>query len=152
MGATTEGQRTGTAAASAIEIALAVFAGAAIYLAWRSPSLRVFGWAHAVGLHAPLTHLRLVAAPLRTRLPEFVLFCLPDGLFAYALVRALLRVWQSSSVAYRIVAGGLGATCAIAPEFLQAAHLLSGSFDVGDLVASVAGVAFAITMDQRESR
>lgn len=152
MGATIEGRRTGTAVVSAFEITLVVSLGAAIYLAWRAPSLRVFGWADAAGLHEPIAILRSVAAPLRARLPEFVLYCLPDGLFAYALVRALLRVWQSAPVAYRVVAGSVGATCAIAPEFLQAAHLLSGSFDVGDLVASVGGAAFAVTMDQRESR
>src|SRR4051794_32919063 len=66
-------------------VAAPVLIGAAIYLSWRTPTLLVFQWVDAVGLHAGLTAIRTHLAFTRPYMPDLLLFSVPDALWVYAL-------------------------------------------------------------------
>ena len=68
-----------------LHVILPVVVGAAIYVVWRVPTLRVFEWANAVGLGGVISTFRVFALQGGIRPPRIVLFTLPDGLWVYSL-------------------------------------------------------------------
>jgi hypothetical protein len=101
------------------------------YLALRAPEIRLFGWAHAVGI--PIAWIRSIAAPVRPYVPAVVVGSLPDACWAFAFGAALALVWKRPSAWMWL---GAGVTAAI--ELLQGAHAIEGVFDPVDLCAMIA--------------
>ena len=121
--------------------------GAAIYLLWRSPVLRVFDWVRAVGLGSPLDAAR--DAVKHVPLPDLVLYVLPDVLWTYALTAFMAHVWRDRLgpqawpwLATGVVIGSGG-------EVLQAAGILPGTFDWLDLVGCAAAGLLATVLAHR---
>ena len=136
--------RPSTAALATIHVVLPVLAGALVYVAWRSPSLRVFAWADSVAAGRWVETLRVSAAPCRARLPGFVLFCLPDGLWAYAFAASVRLVWAGSRTRSARLWWRATVAAVVVPELAQGFGLLPGTFDVWDLVVSIAAMVAAV--------
>ncbi|MED5373240.1 MAG: hypothetical protein VX899_19635 [Myxococcota bacterium] len=147
---------------------LAVFApvltGAGIYLLWRPTTLRVFGWLGQLGMDGPLRGARELALPFGQALPAWVLYSLPDGLWALALSAAMARIWRGrlggplgSPLGSPL--GGLGAWAwvgaglliGVGGEGLQLLGWLPGTPDFMDALTSLvgAGVGVWVGLDPR---
>ncbi|MCP4803933.1 MAG: hypothetical protein GY913_14570 [Proteobacteria bacterium] len=110
--------------------------GAGIYLLWRSPVLRVFGWVRAVGLGDVLGSLREAVAGWPV--PDVVLYVLPDMLWTYALTAFMAHVWRDRMGPGALVWLSSGVVIGSGGELLQAAGILPGTFDWLDLVGCAA--------------
>ena len=105
--------------------------GAVIYLLFRPRHLVGFTALDLVGLGPLADRLRLSAMGLS--IPEFVVYCLPNGLWSasYILLIDVLLAGQSKLV--RILVTSLIPLLGAASEVLQAFALCPGTFDVLDL-------------------
>ena len=86
-------------------------------------------------------------APVRDRLPDVVLFSLPDALWIYALVSVLGALHHERGVR----TGWLGAAVVVGVgwELGQLAGLIAGTFDPADLVLSLAAAALGWCVAER---
>ena len=114
-----------------ITSALFFFAiGGCIYIAFRSTSLRMFGWLDDLGLHEFIVSVRKISSNIQ--IPEFIRFCIPDGLWTLSYIILMDVIW------YPYVKRQL-LFCCIVPlvgglsEVLQYFRVVKGTFDVMDL-------------------
>lgn len=143
----TEFRRTSLRLRYLLHGVLPVVAGAAIYVLFRSPRLRVFDWLQAAGLGGAVPAARAWARPAVDVLPEWLLFSAPDGLWIYGLTACLALVWRGEPGRARrlwlclpILLGGGG-------ELGQLAGLVPGVFDPADLLLSLAAWGAAILLN-----
>jgi hypothetical protein len=122
--------------------------GGLIYLLWRPSSLRMFGWLRAFGLYPSAVSFRAIAAPLFPYIPNWVVYSLPGGLWAYAMVAWIAIVWREDDRSVRFVWLGIAAVIGPLSELLQLWGLLPGVFDTLDLICYLVGglAALAINM------
>lgn len=70
-----------------IHVVLPTVIGSFIYIGWRSTDLLAFRWLELLGLSS------IVFRP-ELSLPDWVLFSLPDGCWAYATTSWMLLIWK----------------------------------------------------------
>lgn len=122
-----------------IHVVLPIVLGSLIYVLWRDRSLWVFDWLDALGLTDLTMKLRLAAQPVTAWLPHCVLYCLPDGLWVYALVASMAQIWreQKGVVCFAWLATGPVLGCG--GELGQLTGLVPGTFDYTDLMLCLTG-------------
>ena len=119
-----------SSASKYIEVAIATLCfltGASIYLLWRDDHLLVHQVIRFFGLHSYLAPLRTIVGNIY--LPDWIRFCLPDGLWSVSyilFIDALVR----SSLRLTAIIPMIGAIS----EILQYFDLLPGTFDILDLL------------------
>jgi hypothetical protein len=130
-------QYVGTRGRAVAEVAVgaaAMLVGGLIYVCWREPHLRMFGWFEALGISNVVGSVRLASAPLRDGIPAWVVFCLPQALWLLSGLLALHVVWgRRSGSGFRswalvLVLVALGFECG------QLMGVIPGQFDIWDLV------------------
>lgn len=84
-----------TAAVISVRVAMPIFIGATMYLAWRTPTLLLFHWVDRVGLIESVMRLRAWMQPFRGVLPDLLVFSLPNALWAYAVTAFNAELWRS---------------------------------------------------------
>jgi hypothetical protein len=119
--------------------------GTGIYLAFRTPELRIHRWVEALGVAGPAEIARGRLSWMRPGLPEWVLYSLPDGLWAYAASSAVAVTRPSATRARSAWLGWLAVPPALAIgwELGQLVALLPGTFDPIDLLAYLLAGALA---------
>ncbi len=136
-----------------LHVVLPVAMGAAIYVAWRSPSLNLFRWLEFLGLSAAAFELRAILAGVREFLPRTILFSGPDALWVYALTSAMLLIWRGPTRAHSVRAWlwiSAGFTISFVTELGQALGRFPGTFDSADLACSFAAALLAIWILRRK--
>ena len=118
----------------AAHVVLPIVVGATIYVLWRSTALRVFTWLALGGLAAPVARLRELAAPLGSALPDWFLYSLPDGLWVYAVMSFMARVWREDARRRRVLWIAAGPLLGVGWEMAQRAGIAPGTFDGVDLL------------------
>lgn len=115
-----------------LNITIPLTIGTAIYLLFRN--LTYFSFAD---LSSPLLNSHLI--------PNWILFQLPDALWAYAFCSCIIAIWKKSS----LLTGWLLAAfiAALTLEFAQLAFIVPGTFDWLDIGAYSVGfiVAFLVS-------
>ena len=76
---------------------IAVFAGGMIYVLCRSSAYFFFQWIRALDFHDELSLLRTHILPYGRRFPEWLIYSLPDGLWALAYTLVILTIWFNSN-------------------------------------------------------
>lgn len=118
--------------------------GCVIYLLWRPDSIRFFRWLDALGLRDCVHLARGYASFFYPHLPGWIVFSLPNGLwaFSYALIISTLwwgrKSWLSLFWLFSIPIVGMGY------EILQGLGIIPGTFCVGDLIFSACGTGFGL--------
>jgi hypothetical protein len=119
--------------------ALPLVAGGLIYAAFRVEHLLMFQWFTAIGLGGSVLNLREFVGAYRHRLPDALVFCVPNGMWLLSYCLALSLLWRdrprSKAMAWIIALYAL----ATSSEFLQFAGILPGTFDWGDIAAYSGG-------------
>jgi hypothetical protein len=129
----------GQRAAFALAAIALTFAGAA-YVALRD-GLRLHAWVRVFGSDAVD---RVRDAGRAANLPSWVRFTLPDALWQLALCLIVFAIWRGAAwtrakTAWCAAAASFG----VVIEVAQLAHLIEGTFDVADVIGSVAAVLVA---------
>ena len=112
--------------------ALFLFAlGGCIYIAFRSTSLRMFGWFDNLGLHEIVVFVRRMLSDIQV--PEIIKYCIPDGLWTLSYILIMDTIW-SSDVKKQFIFCGIIPFVGASSEILQYFNLVEGTFDVIDLL------------------
>lgn len=106
--------------------------GCAIYLLFRSKTLNIYNWCSALGLSTPIDTLRIWVR--NWNIPDFVRFCLPDGLYSAAYILLIDAIWHTDKGIIKNIIILLVPLVTISSELLQLFGIVRGTFDIYDLV------------------
>ena len=112
-----------------------VVAGAAIYLLFRSRHLLGFHLLDALGLGAVVDCLRSSVHGVHPS--EFVMFCLPDGLWTLGYILIIDRILLADPLRRRLLMASVIPLLGTLSELLQYMGLMPGTFDEFDLFCYV---------------
>lgn len=104
--------------------------GGGIYLMQRTTGLLMFRIIDLLGLSDTVAGLRAAAIPM----PEFVVYCLPGGLWSASYVLLSDALFCHQPLAVRLSWGSLIPLTGMLSELLQMAGLCPGTADWQDLV------------------
>ena len=62
-------------------------------MAFRSTSLRMFGWFDNLGLHETIMLVRRLLNDIQV--PEIIKYCIPDGLWTLSYILFMDAIWSS---------------------------------------------------------
>lgn len=113
--------------------------GGAIYILFRTASLRMFGWFEVVGLTTFIDDLRATTYHFSYNIPEWVLYSLPDGLWIFSYVGVVLYIWKNSVSFDNLFWITIIPLLAIGSEIGQLLGIVIGTFDVVDLLLYTVG-------------
>jgi hypothetical protein len=131
-----------------LHVVVPVLVGAAIYVLFRSPRLRVFDWLQAMGMDGAVPASRAWARPAAEHLPEWLLYSAPDGLWVYGLTACLALVWRGEPGRARRRWLCVGIALGLGGELGQLAGLVPGIFDAADVLLCVVAWGAALVLNQ----
>ncbi len=119
--------------------------GGILYVVFRTKSLRMFGWFEFIGFNSEISFLREYVSPLKSWLPSWVYFSLPDGLWVYSFTSIILILWAGKINYWLIIPFITG----VLVEILQGFTFI-GTFDYLDLAFSILGISTSILIINRK--
>lgn len=123
---------TNTINALKVTVALLFFAlGGCIYIAFRSTSLRMFGWFDHLGMHDFIMGIRYLTSEIQV--PAFIRYSIPDGLWTLSYILLMDVIW-APDLRKRILFGSIIPVVGGFSEILQCFHIVKGTFDIIDLL------------------
>ena len=106
--------------------------GCAIYLLFRSKTLNIYHWCATLGFSSAIDTLRLWVQ--NWNVPDFVRFCLPDGLYCAAYILLIDAIWHKEKGIMKNIIISLVPIVTISSELLQIFGIIRGTFDLYDLL------------------
>ena len=106
--------------------------GCAIYLLFRSKTLNIYHWCATLGFSSAIDTLRLWVQ--NCNVPDFVRFCLPDGLYCAAYILLIDAIWHKEKGIMKNIIISLVPIVTISSELLQIFGIIRGTFDLYDLL------------------
>jgi hypothetical protein len=91
-----------------------------------------------------VTFGRELAQPVYAVLPNWFLFCLPDGLWVYSITSFMAALWAGSPKTYAWSWICLGPALAIGGEVGQKLGLVQGTFEMMDILFYSVGFVLAV--------
>ena len=116
-----------------ITVVMMLVLGGLLYLLFRPRTLLLFHVADAMGLSSVITRCRSAVEGIT--LPDWMIYCLPNALWAGAYVLLADSVLKGRSLRLRLLVTAVIPGLGILSEVMQAFRLLPGTFDGWDLVA-----------------
>lgn len=107
--------------------------GAVIYLMFRIQTLIIFEWIELLQLSDTVEILRDKSAPLYDKLPAWIIYSLPNGLWIYSLIISMKIIWDDHKKAFFIYCLSIIAI-ALLIELGQAIDIIIGTFDLYDIL------------------
>jgi hypothetical protein len=123
---------------------LALFLGGLVYVLWRPDTLPFFGWLEAVGLSEFVQWLRSYARPFYPHLPEWLVFSLPNGLWAFFYALIMMHLWWYRKSWMKYFWLGSIPIVATGYEFTQYLGIIPGIFCIKDFVFGIFGISLGI--------
>ncbi|PHR20653.1 MAG: hypothetical protein COA38_19370 [Fluviicola sp.] len=108
--------------------------GGSIYLLFRDPSLIFFGWIDDLGLLSEVKSLQRSMNSIKSGLPNWVIFSLPDGLWLFSYVCFMLHLWRKSLRWSGLIWVCILPIFSLVFEVLQSVDESLGTFDWIDLL------------------
>src|SRR5690606_24761044 len=128
---------------------LTLLGGGLIYVLFRTSSLKMFSWYETIGLGGLTNELRNWAFQLADKIPEWILFSLPDGLWIFSYVSLMLIIWQNSISLKNIFWILILPFLAISSELGQLFGVIIGTFDFMDLLLYISGMILPLIIFTR---
>lgn len=117
---------------SMVTMAFALFIiGGYIYVVFRPMSLRMFSWFESVEIMDTIDMLRL--NPILKTDSSFIIYSLPNGLWATSYILIMDAIW-APSIKMQILFVSIIPIVGILSELLQSAGFLKGTFDTTDIL------------------
>jgi len=114
--------------------------GGIIYILFRPTDPIFFEWIKTVGLSHELTKLRDLEFLLKNRIPEWIIYSLPNGLWAFSYAALITHIWWRSPSILKFFWMTTIPALILGYEFLQLTEILRGTFCWYDLTFGVAGI------------
>ncbi len=120
--------------------AFAVFMGGSIYIFLRSSEPVFFNWIKSAGLNNWVTTLRHNSFYIRDSFPDWVVYSLPDGLWAFAYSLLITSIWRKSSSWMKYFWLATIPVLVLGFEFLLYYGLIQGTFCIKDIAFELGGI------------
>jgi hypothetical protein len=135
---------------------IAILSGVVIYALWRPDTIRFFLWLDTIGLRHPVDNIRMYIQPLHNRIPGWIVYSLPNGLWAFSYALIITLLWRDQNSVVKYLWFGSIPLLAIGYELLQYAGVIHGVFCITDLILSVAGISLGVflglTLTHKENK
>jgi len=128
-------------------VMLSIFAlllGGIIYIFFRPSDHVFFNWIRAVGLENWLNLARESAVLQGLLFPDWFVYSLPNGLWAFAYALLITLVWWGSRSWVRYLWMASIPVLVIGYEVLQYSGIITGTYCVQDLALGVSGLILGI--------
>ena len=119
---------------------LAIFIGGLIYIFLRPSEHVFFGWINAAGFEHWFSYARSHSPSLSHLFPEWFIFSLPNGLWAFAYALLITLIWSGSKSWSRYFWLGSIPVLVLGFEVLQFPGIIPGTFCMQDLAMGLAGL------------
>lgn len=116
---------------------LTLLLGGSIYVFFRALSLNMFNWFVSLGLNNSILKIRRLTQNIK--IPDWILFSLPDGLWIFSFVSFQLFIWNNKIEKENCVWLFCLPIMAIISEIGQLVKIVPGTFDSIDLVMYLIG-------------
>jgi hypothetical protein len=124
--------------------AIALLAGGIIYILFRTSEPVFFNWIRAAGLENLLSLARNNSLSLTPHLPGWVVYSLPNGLWAFAYAFLITAIWSGSKSLLKYFWMGSIPFLVLGFEILQLAGFIPGTFSIQDIVLGIIGITIGI--------
>jgi len=124
--------------------AFAIFLGGIIYILFRPAEAIFFNWIHPVGLDNWFNIARHKSLSLNLYLPEWIVFSLPNGLWAFAYALLITCIWSGSKTFSRYFWMASIPLLVLGFEILQYARVIPGTFCMRDITLGLVGLITGI--------
>jgi hypothetical protein len=123
---------------------LAVISGGLVYVFFRPGEPLFFTWADEIGAGNLLPHIRRFTLPLIDFIPNWILFSMSSGLWAFAYALIIASIWSGSKSGLRFFWFATIPILVFGYELLQLTDILPGTFCLLDLAFGLAGIIIGI--------
>lgn len=120
--------------------------GSILYILFRPTTLLMFHWAKLVGLEESIGIMRIWANDFDKYLPAWSILSLPFALWVLSYMFFTNYIWKESTSLLRYVWFYSLPIIAIFTELSQSIHIISGHFDIGDLIALIFAIILGFFM------
>ena len=130
--------------------ALALSLGGIIYISLRPSEHVFFNWIRAVGLDNWFSYARHNPLSLSLLLPEWIVFSLPNGLWAFAYALLITSIWSGNRSWLKYFWMASISVLVLGYEGLQYGGVIPGTFCIQDIVLGVAGLILGIIVGSKK--
>jgi hypothetical protein len=124
--------------------AIALLAGGIIYILFRTSEPGFFKWIRAAGLDNLLIFARNSSLSLTPILPKWIVYSLPNGLWAFAYALLITGIWSDSKSWLKYFWMASIPVLVLGFEILQYPGIIRGTFSIQDIALGIAGIAVGI--------
>ena len=122
--------------------------GGLLYVCYRTQTLVMFNWFSKLNILETINSFRYYTLPQKNKIPNWVLYSLPDGLWIYSYTSCMLIIWR-----YKIMNNNLLwifglPTIALLSEIAQYFNILQGVFDPIDVLCYTLGISLALVIQK----
>ncbi|MEN8230204.1 MAG: hypothetical protein ABFS38_18735 [Bacteroidota bacterium] len=119
---------------------LAVFAGGFIYILFRPTEPVFFSWFSAIGIENWLYSIREKSISISSFLPQWIVYSLTNGLWAFAYTLIVLSIWTGSKSFLKYFWFLSIPVLVFGFEVLQLTGEIQGTFCLNDIIWSAIGI------------
>lgn len=119
--------------------------GAFIYILFRKESLTVFIWIENLSLLDEVMILRDITSGLKERIPQIILYSLPDGIWVYSGTYLMILIWKDNIKFFSAWSWILlPFICSVTAEILQSMHIVEGQYCPYDIMFYISFLLLAL--------
>jgi len=119
---------------------IAILLGGFIYIFLRPSEHVFFGWISTMGLDNLLNLARQNSISQSLHLPDWIVFALPNGLWAFAYALIITGIWSGSKSWLKYFWMASIPLLVLGFEVLQYAGIIRGTFCLQDVLMGLAGI------------
>ena len=128
---------------------LALLSGGIIYILFRTSEPVFFNWISAFGLDNWLHFARNSSLSLTPLLPDWIVYSLPNGLWAFAYALLITAIWSGGKSWLKYFWMASIPILVLGYEILQYPGLMPGTFCIKDIALGIAGLTIGIIVGIR---
>jgi hypothetical protein len=125
---------------------IALVAGGIIYLLFRPGEVLLFHWMRTLGFDHLISYFRQISFSIKLHLPEWIVYSLPNGLWAFAYALLITRIWAGSKSGFRYLWIASIPALVLGYEILQFTGTIPGTFCFQDIILGTAGMTLGIIL------
>ena len=132
--------------------ALALLFGAIIYICLRINEPVFFDWADRLGLGSWLEQLRIAGQNMQYKPPSWVIYSLPNGLWAFAYALIISTIWSGERSWLRLFWMATIPVIVWGFELLQILRAIPGTFCLIDLAFGTIGLLLGFALGVKATK
>ena len=124
--------------------ALALLAGGVVYILFRPSEIVFFNWIRAIGFDNWFNLVRNSSLHLSPGIPEWIVYSLPNGLWAFGYALLITIIWSGSQSWLKYLWLASIPLLVLGFEILQLTGIIPGTFCIQDITFGIVGLTLGI--------